>query len=461
MASKTRTAWFCKECGYESPKWIGRCYSCGAENSMVEAPTGPKMRGFGITSGPAGTSRPVKIRAVETATEVRFSTGYSEVDRVLGSGAVQGSMILLVGEPGIGKSTLVSGISHRVAETVGPVLYVSGEESIRQIRLRHNRLGALSDNLSVVAETNLEAIIQHANDLKPVLLIVDSIQTTYKDAIDSAPGSVTQIRECAADLMRYAKDTGTCLLITGHVTKSNDIAGPRVLEHMVDVVASMEGERFGPYRILRAVKNRFGATSEVGVFEMRDGGLVEVEDPSARFVGEASSAPGSCVLCSMEGTRPLLVEVQALVAPTEIVPPRRVANGVDRNRLAMVLAVLVRNGGPALASADVFVSVAGGVRIDEPGADLAVALAVASAHKGEPLADAEGRPLACFGEVGLTGELRSVAHAERRIGEARKFGLGPVLAPPPVEAIPGLAPQATLRDALRAALGRAPKRAAA
>lgn len=455
MASKTRTAWFCKECGYESPKWIGRCYSCGAENSMVEAPTGPKMRGFGITSGPAGTSRPVKIRAVETATEVRFSTGYSEVDRVLGSGAVQGSMILLVGEPGIGKSTLVSGISHRVAETVGPVLYVSGEESIRQIRLRHNRLGALSDNLSVVAETNLEAIIQHANDLKPVLLIVDSIQTTYKDAIDSAPGSVTQIRECAADLMRYAKDTGTCLLITGHVTKSNDIAGPRVLEHMVDVVASMEGERFGPYRILRAVKNRFGATSEVGCFAHTDSGLEEVPDASALFLAERPvGVPGSVVVPSMEGTRPLLVEVQALVSASGYSNPRRTADGVDLKRVQLMVAVLEKRVGLMLGGSDAYVRVAGGLTISEPATDLGLAVALASSFRDRPVQ----KDIAVFGEVGLAGEVRGVSRAAERIKEAARMGFKRLVVPSAgirgltVKGDATLIPVETVAEALEAAL---------
>jgi DNA repair protein RadA/Sms len=282
--------------------------------------------------------------------------------------------------------------------------------------------------------------------------VVDSVQTLHAEGMAGAPGSVGQVREAATRVMEVAKRIDCAVILVGHVTKEGAVAGPRVLEHLVDCVLFFEGERERSFRTLRALKNRFGATSEVGVFEMRSGGLVEVEDPSARFVAEASASPGSVVLCSMEGTRPLLVEVQALVAPTEIVPPRRVANGIDRNRLAMVLAVLARHGGPSLSAADVFVNVAGGVRIDEPGADLAVALALVSAQRAAPLADAESRPLACFGEIGLTGELRSVGHADRRVAEALKFGLGPVLAPSIPDAPAGLAKQATLRSAIAAAL---------
>jgi DNA repair protein RadA/Sms len=328
------------------------------------------------------------------------------------------------------------------------VLYVSGEESAAQVRLRAERLGASALAVPAIAETSVEAVISTIEQARPDACVIDSIQTLHAEEMSGAPGSVGQVRECAARVMEAAKRLGCATVLVGHVTKEGSVAGPRVLEHLVDCVLLFEGERERSYRTLRALKNRFGATSEVGVFEMRSGGLVEVADPSARFVGEASTAPGSVVLASMEGTRPLLVEVQALVAPTEIVPPRRIANGVDRNRLAMVLAVLARHAGIGLGSADVFVSVAGGVRIEEPGADLAVALAVASAHRGEALADAEGRPLACFGEVGLTGELRFVAHAERRVAEARKFGLDPVLGPPAGEEVRGLAAVPTLRAAL-------------
>ena len=320
------------------------------------------------------------------------------------------------------------------------MLYVSGEESAAQVRLRAERLGDAALDVPALAETSLEAVLATLEAERPAACVIDSIQTLHAEGMSGAPGSVGQVREAANGVMEVAKRLDCAVILVGHVTKEGAVAGPRVLEHLVDCVLFFEGERERSFRTVRALKNRFGATSEVGVFEMRSGGLVEVVDPSARFVGEASGAPGSVVLASMEGTRPLLVEVQALVAPTEIVPPRRIATGIDRNRLAMVLAVLARHGGPSLAGADVFVNVAGGVRVDEPGADLAVALAIASAHAGEPLADPDGRPLACFGEVGLTGELRSVGHADRRVAEARKFGLEPVLAPPPTERLEGLRP---------------------
>jgi len=333
------------------------------------------------------------------------------------------------------------------------VLYVSGEESTAQVRLRAERLGEAALGVPALAETALESVLATLEAERPEVCVIDSIQTLHAEGMTGAPGSVGQVRECAAAIMEVAKRLDVATMLVGHVTKEGAVAGPRVLEHLVDCVLFFEGERERSYRTIRALKNRFGATSEVGVFEMRSGGLVEVADPSARFVGEASGSPGSVVLASMEGTRPLLVEVQALVAPTEVVPARRIANGIDRNRLAMVLAVLARHGGVSLGSADVFVNVAGGVRIDEPGADLAVALALASAHRGEALADSEGRPLACFGEVGLTGELRYVAHAERRVAEALKFGLGPVIGPSGQERLQGLAACATLREALRAGSG--------
>jgi len=460
------TAYVCQSCGQESLRWAGQCPGCGEWNTLVETPR-PQAAPGGTRAGggrarSAKPGKPVPLRDVSMPAVERLRTGIDEFDRVLGGGLVPGSIVLLGGSPGIGKSTLTGMALGNLTAAGKRTLYVSGEESAAQVRMRAQRLGEAALAVPALAETSLETVLATLEAERPQACVIDSIQTLHAEGMSGAPGSVGQVREAANAILEVAKRIDCAVLLVGHVTKEGAVAGPRVLEHLVDCVLLFEGERERSFRTLRALKNRFGATSEVGVFEMRDGGLVEVEDPSARFVGEASSAPGSVVLCSMEGTRPLLVEVQALVAPTEIVPPRRVANGVDRNRLAMVLAVLVRNGGPALANADVFVNVAGGVRIDEPGADLAVALAIASAHRGESLADSDGRPLACFGEVGLTGELRSVAHADRRVAEARKFGLGPVLAPPPVDAIPGLAPQATLRDALRAALGgRAPKRAAA
>jgi DNA repair protein RadA/Sms len=402
----------------------------------------------------------VALRDVSAPAAERLLTGIDELDRVLGGGLVPGSLVLLGGSPGIGKSTLTGMALGNLAGTGRRVLYVSGEESAAQVRMRAQRLGDSALAVPAIAETSLAAVEATLEAERPAVCVIDSVQTLHSEALTGAPGSVGQVREAAGAVMQIAKRIDCAVILVGHVTKEGAVAGPRVLEHLVDCVLFFEGERERSFRTLRALKNRFGATSEVGVFEMRSGGLVEVEDPSARFVAEASAAPGSVVLSSMEGTRPLLVEVQALVAPTEIVPPRRVANGIDRNRLAMVLAVLARHGGPALASADVFVNVAGGVRVDEPGADLAVALAIASAHRGEPLADEAGRPLACFGEVGLTGELRAVGHAERRVSEALKFGLGPVLGPSAGERLDGLAAVDTLRAALAQARRRKVARAA-
>jgi DNA repair protein RadA/Sms len=456
--ARSTSSFFCQCCGHESLAWSGRCAGCGEWNTLVEAPR-PQARatggrGKGSAAAPAA-GKPVALRDVSAPAIDRLRTGIAELDRVLGGGLVPGSLVLLGGSPGIGKSTLTGMALGNFAAAGHSVLYVSGEESAAQVRLRAERLGEAALTVPALAETSLEAVLATLESERPAACVIDSVQTLHAAGMSGAPGSVGQVREAANAVMGSAKRLGTAVILVGHVTKEGAVAGPRVLEHLVDCVLFFEGERERSFRTLRALKNRFGATSEVGVFEMRAGGLIEVLDPSARFVGEASAAPGSVVLCSMEGTRPLLVEVQALVAPTEIVPPRRVATGIDRNRLAMVLAVLARHGGPSLAAADVFVNVAGGVRVDEPGADLAVALALASAHRGEPLADAEGRPLACFGEVGLTGELRSVGHGERRVAEARKFGLAPVLAPRAGEPLEGSKPAATLRDALRAA-GRRP-----
>jgi DNA repair protein RadA/Sms len=369
--------------------------------------------------------------------------------------------VLLGGSPGIGKSTLTAMALGNMAGAGRRTLYVSGEESAAQVRLRAERLGAAALSVPAIAETATDAVVATLEQERPEVCVVDSIQTLRAGEMGGAPGSVAQVREAATALMEVAKRAGTAVVLVGHVTKEGSLAGPRALEHLVDCVLTFEGERERSYRTLRALKNRFGSTSDVAVFEMRSGGLIEVADPSARFVDEATAAPGSCVLCSMEGSRPLLVEVQALVAPTEIVPPRRIASGIDRNRLSLVIAVLARHAGLSLAGAEVFVNVAGGVRVDEPGADLAVAMALASAQRAEPLRSADERPLACFGEVGLTGELRHVAHPERRVAEALKFGLGPVVGPPATEPIDGLAPQGTVAEAWRAAAHAQPARRAA
>jgi len=456
--ARASTSFFCQSCGHESLTWSGRCTGCGEWNTLVEAPR-PQERKGGARGRRAAESgvpvaKPTALRDVSAPSVPRLVTGIAELDRVLGGGLVPGSLVLLGGSPGIGKSTLTGMALGNLGAAGHRVLYVSGEESTAQVRLRAERLGAAALDVPALAETSLEAVIATLEAERPQACVIDSIQTLHAEGMTGAPGSVGQVREAATRVMEVAKRNDCAVVLVGHVTKEGAVAGPRVLEHLVDCVLFFEGERERSFRTLRALKNRFGATSEVGVFEMRSGGLVEVVDPSARFVAEASAAPGSVVLSSMEGTRPLLVEVQALVAPTEIVPPRRVANGIDRNRLAMVIAVLARHGGPSLSGADVFVNVAGGVRIDEPGADLAVALALVSAHRGEALADAGGRPLACFGEVGLTGELRPVGHADRRAAEAVKFGLAPVLAPSAPETPSGVAAVATLREAIRGALKR-------
>src|SRR5436305_2335494 len=410
------TAFVCSQCGHESAKWHGRCPGCDEWNTLVEErPAAPAAKRS------SKASKPTPLSEVQAPAVRRMRTGIGEFDRVLGGGLVPGSLVLIGGSRGIGKSTITGSALGNLAAGGHRGLSVSGEESAAQVKLRAERLGADALRGPIVAETDLDAVIATIEAERPDVCVVDSVQTLYSREMTGAAGSVGQVREVAGRLMRVAKERGVAVLLVGHVTKEGALAGPRVLEHLVDCVLQFEGERERTYRTLRALKNRFGSTNEVGVFEMRDSGLVEVADASARFVEEATRAPGSVVLCAMEGSRPLLVELQALVAPTSLVPPRRVSNGVDRNRLALVLAVLSRHAGVQLGSSDVFVSVAGGVRVEEPGADLAVALALASAARGVPLAGE--RPRAAFGEIGLTGELRHVAHPDRRIAEAAKFGL--------------------------------------
>src|SRR3954451_18903882 len=419
------TVFVCTQCGHESAKWHSRCPGCEEWNTLAEEQP--------LRAAPARRSRraaikPVVLGEVEAPAVRRLRTGIGEFDRVLGGGLVPGSLVLIGGAPGIGQSTLTGDALGRLAGSGRRVLYVSGEESAAQVKLRAERLGADALKVPIVAETDLDLVEATLEAEAPEVCVVDSVQTLHSSALSGAAGSVGQVREVAGRLTRIAKERDVAILLVGHVTKEDALAGPRVLEHLVDCVLQFEGERERTYRTLRALKNRFGSTNETGVFEMRDSGLAEVADASARFVGEATQGPGSVVLCAMEGTRPLLVEVQALVAPTSLEPPRRVANGIDRNRLSLVMAVLSRHAGVQLGNADVFVSVVGGVRVDEPGADLAVALAIASAARGVPLGDGE-RPLAAFGEIGLTGELRHVAHPDRRLAEAGKFGLQPVLSP--------------------------------
>jgi DNA repair protein RadA/Sms len=456
--ARSATIHVCSACGHSSARWHGQCPGCDAWNTLVEeraaAPASGRGRGGGAGGGRAGAApgRPVRLADVSTERVPRLQTAIGELDRVLGGGLVPGSLVLLGGSPGIGKSTLTNMALGNLAAAGHRTLYVSGEESPAQIRLRAERLtpdtgGALE--VPVLAETDLDTVLATLRAERPEVCVIDSVQTLHCADLSGAPGSVGQVREVAGRIMQVAKADDIAVLLVGHVTKEGSLAGPRVLEHLVDCVLQFEGERERTYRTLRALKNRFGSTNEAGVFEMRQSGLVEVLDASARFVAEATGKPGSVVLAAMEGTRPLLVEVQALVSPSELIPPRRVVNGLDRNRLALVLAVLGRHAGIGVGSADVFVNVVGGVRVEEPGADLAIALAVASASRGVALGS--GEPVVCFGELGLTGELRSIAHPDRRLGEAAKFGLRDVVSP---ETAP------TLRQALRAALPAAGSRTA-
>jgi len=461
MARPT-TVHICSACGSSSARWHGRCPGCQAWNTLVEerAPAPSARGGRGRAGAGAGLARkPVLLADVSTAQLPRLQTGIGELDRVLGGGLVPGSLVLIGGSPGIGKSTLTNMALGNLAAAGRRTLYVSGEESAAQIRLRAERLTGAADGggalaVPVLTETDLDVVLATLEAERPEVCVIDSVQTLHAGELSGAPGSVGQVREVAGRIMQVAKAAGIAVLLVGHVTKEGALAGPRVLEHLVDCVLQFEGERERTYRTLRALKNRFGSCNEAGVFEMRQSGLVEVLDASARFLAEATGKPGSVVLAAMEGTRPLLVEVQALVSPSELVPPRRVVNGLDRNRLALVLAVLGRHAGIGVGSADVFVNVVGGVRVDEPGADLAIALAVASASRGVALRGAGGAgPVACFGELGLTGELRSTAHPDRRLREAEKFGLRDVVSPQ-------TAP--TLRSALTAALhGEVAGRAAA
>jgi len=424
--TRSASVFVCSACGQETGRWQGRCAGCGEWNTLVE-----ELRGGRPSGRPhaARAQRPVPLADVEASVRPRLSTGIGELDAVLGGGLVQGSLVLIGGAPGIGKSTLTTMALANLAGAGRRTLYISAEESAAQVRLRAERLGSEAAlSIPVLAETDLESVIATIEQERPEVCVIDSVQTLHHAELSSAAGSVAQVREVAGQVMRVAKARDVAVLLVGHVTKEGSLAGPRVLEHLVDCVLHFEGERERTYRTVRAVKNRFGSTNEAGVFEMRDHGLVEVLDASARFLAEATRAPGSVLLCAMEGSRPLLVEVQALVSASELVPPRRVVSGLDRNRVALVLAVLGRHAGIGLGAADVFVNVVGGVRVEEPGADLAVALAVASAARRRALIS-RGRPVACFGELGLTGELRDVAHGERRLAEAARFGLGTVVEP--------------------------------
>ncbi len=420
--SRASSRYVCQVCGHESPKWLGRCPNCGEWNSLVEeAPVAARSSGR-----PAQTAEPVSVAEVTLPPESRAPTGLVEFDRVLGGGVVSGSVVLVGGEPGAGKSTLLMHVGDRMARTDGRVLYVTAEESVRQTKLRAERLGADAPRLLLLAENDLDVITQTATERRPSVLMVDSIQTIYRSDVTSAPGSVAQVRECTAALVRLAKDQGIATFIVGHVTKEGAIAGPRVLEHLVDTVLYFEGDRHHAYRILRATKNRFGSTNEIGVFEMAGSGLIEVPNPSAAFLSERPrAAAGSVVVCAIEGTRPLLVEIQALVSPTHFGMPRRTAAGVDYNRLLLLLAVLERRAGLQLAAQDVYVSVAGGLIVEEPAADLGIAVAVASSLRDRPV---DPRAVV-IGEVGLTGEVRTVPQLGKRLGEAARLGFARAVIP--------------------------------
>ena len=426
-AGAGRVVYVCQECGYESAKWLGRCPGCEAWSTLVEEPVaepGAPRRAW--RAKPSGASAPTPIGEVTLEREPRLEVGLGEVDRVLGGGLVPGSLVLLGGDPGIGKSTLALQVAHHLAPT-RTVLYVSGEESVRQTKMRAARLGIDAPRLLVLAETNLEEITARVAEAQPTLVVIDSIQTIYRPDLPAAPGSVGQIRECTGDLLRVAKsDGGPAILIVGHVTKEGAIAGPRVLEHMVDTVLYFEGERHHAYRLLRVTKNRFGSTNEIGIFSMSGRGLAEVSDPSALFLSERPlDAPGSVVVCAVEGSRPLLLEVQALVTRTPFGLPRRTAAGVDTNRMLLLLAVLEKRAGLHLASFDVYVSVAGGVQVEEPAVDLGVALAVASSHRERPADPGT----VVVGEVGLGGEIRAVSRIAGRVAEAAKLGFRRIILP--------------------------------
>jgi len=416
---RRRVQYVCQSCGHASAKWLGRCPDCGEWNTLVEEAVAAAPARGGPRASATPAAQPVSVTEAAAAPEARTSTGIAEFDRVLGGGLVGGSVVLVGGDPGVGKSTILLQVGDRLARAGARALYVSAEESVRQTRLRADRLGAAAPGLLLLAENDLDVILHTASAQRPAALIVDSIQTVYRSDVASAPGSVAQVRECTAGLVRLAKDEGIAVFIVGHVTKEGALAGPRVLEHLVDTVLYFEGDRHHAYRILRATKNRFGSTNEIGVFEMAAAGLVEVPNPSAAFLSERPrEAPGSAVVCAIEGSRPVLVEVQALVSPTHFGMPRRTAAGVDYNRLLLLLAVLERRAGLHLAAQDVYVSVAGGMSVDEPAADLGIAVAVASSLRDRPV----DPRVVLIGEVGLAGEIRSVPQMSKRLAEAVRLG---------------------------------------
>ncbi len=424
---KAKSIFVCRECGYHSAGWLGRCPSCGTWNTFEEqaaeerTPAGKAAAPYSGKAAPA-----VRLRELETPDYLRVGTGCGEIDRVLGGGLVSGSAVLLSGEPGIGKSTLLMQICGKLAVSGQKILYVSGEESVSQLKMRARRLGIEDGELYIQTETNIERILAEADRLSPGILIVDSIQTVYSDTAVSSPGSVSQVKEAAARFISLAKNEGVSVILVGHVNKEGGIAGPKVLEHMVDAVLHFEGERENTYRIIRAVKNRFGATNEIGVFEMTSQGLREVPNPSeALLAGRPKNVSGNCPVCVMEGTRPIIAEIQALVTGTVFPSPRRTANGFDGNRLYLLLAVLEKRLGLRFSACDTYLNVIGGLRLDDPGADLAAALALISCIKDKPLPE----DLIAAGEIGLSGECRAVSSAEQRVREAERLGFARILLP--------------------------------
>ena len=423
--AKSKTIFYCTACGNETPKWQGRCPACGEWNTIEEHIQKPGVAGnarFGTVSSSRSAQ---KLKEVNTDNELRFSTGMGELDRVLGGGAVSGSLVLVGGAPGIGKSTLLLQICNSLCAG-RRVLYVSGEESEKQIKLRARRIGVSPDELFILSETRIADILNAVDSVKPEILIVDSIQTMFHDTNDSSPGSVSQVKECTMTMMQLSKTDGLTVFVVGHINKDGAIAGPKVLEHMVDCVLYFEGDPNSSYRLLRAAKNRFGSTNEIGVFEMADTGLVEVPNPSQMLLeGRPEGAAGTCVACVMEGTRPVLAEVQALVSKTAFNVPRRTSDGFDFNRAVLLLAVAEKRAGLKLSNFDAYINVIGGLRLDEPGADLPVVLAAASSYRDQPIAD----DLVAIGEVGLTGEIRSVSHLNQRLGEVARLGFKKVIIP--------------------------------
>ena len=425
MAKAKSTAFFCQNCGYESAKCQGQCPACHEWNTFTEEPVA-KITGSAAVKKAAAEIRPVRLSEIQTDESQRISSGMEELDRVLGGGIVAGSLMLVGGDPGIGKSTLLLQVCHNLTGTGHKVLYVSGEESVQQIKLRAKRIGDFKDDLMLLCETNLELVRSVIEKIRPEIVVIDSIQTMYHEAVSAAPGSVSQVREATNVLMQIAKGMGISIFLVGHVTKEGVVAGPRVLEHMVDTVLYFEGDRYASYRILRGVKNRFGSTNEIGVFEMRQSGLREVTNPSEYMLdGKPENASGSIVACSMEGSRPILIEIQALVCHTNLPMPRRTTAGTDFNRVNLLLAVLEKRAGMQMSACDVYVNIAGGIRMTEPAIDLGLILALVSSYKDIAI---DEKTIA-FGEVGLSGEIRSVNMAQQRVQEAKKLGFETVLMP--------------------------------